>query len=124
MTTMRRKTIIAGHETWFHICAANECLVTYIGPFASEEAALNDAGMNKCKNAHFLTQYIPDFGDVLFTGPAIKSWYDTSVCSEVLGWVKSHALSASKHPIAKHASKHSSPHPSEERLHEAFNPTV
>lgn len=121
---MRRKTIIAGHETWFHICAANECFVTYIGPFASEEAALNDAGMNECKNAHFLTQYVPDFGDVHFTGEASSSWYDIPVCSEVLDWVKSHVLSASEHPIAKHVVKHSKPYSSEERLHEAFNPTV
>lgn len=121
---MRRKTIIAGYETWFHICAANECLVTYIGPFASEEAALNDAGMNNCKNAHFLTQYVPNFGDVHFTGEASNSWYGTPVWSEVLDWITSHVRSARKHPITKHAWKHVRPYSSEELLHEAFNPTV
>lgn len=120
----RLKTIVVNQEVWFHICAANEVTVTYIGPFPTEESAFADLGLAECENAHFLTQYVPDFGEIHMSGPASSAWYeiDADKLSTVFDWVRDHNKAVMDHPIYKQAVKshNSLRFFDEEELAEAF----
>lgn len=103
---VKRKTIIADREVWFHICALNECNVTYIGPFFCVEDAQDDLEIAECDNAHFLTQYVPDFAEVscnYYTREKAERFLDRETYKDLLKWYTKHNENAHQHPIFKQA---------------------